>query len=71
MVLLAVATELSELAKASLPTLRKGETVQREWFKDATFYRETELEGQRFIAQFNFLQRKSLRVLTKGDNVND
>ena len=66
-VLLAVATELSELAKASLPALREGETMQHEWFRDATFYRETNLSGQRFIAQFNFLERK---VFVEGDNAN-
>ena len=59
-VLLAVAIELSELAKTSLPALQKGETVRREWFKDETFYRETELKGQKYIAQFNFPQRKAL-----------
>lgn len=58
-VLLAVAIELAELAKNSLPALRKGETVQREWFKNATFYRETNFDGEKFVAQFNFLQRKS------------
>ena len=71
MILLIVATELSNLAKSSLPKLRKGETVQREWFKDATFYRETNLNGQKFIAQFNFLQRKSYRTLVKGGNTHD
>ena len=70
-VLLAIATELSELAKTSLPALRDGETVQREWFKDATFYRETDLNGQKFIAQFNFSQRKSYRTLVKGGNTYD
>ena len=59
LVLFAVATELSELAKASLPALREGETVQREWFENATFYRETNLDGQKFMAQFNFHQRKA------------
>ncbi len=71
LVLLAVATELSELAKASLPALREGETVQREWFKDATFYRETDMDGQKFLAQFNFPQRKSRRALVKGGYSND
>ena len=66
-VLLAIATELSELAKASLPALRKGETVRHEWFENATLYRETTLDGQTFIAQFNFPQRK---VLVKGNNAN-
>ena len=70
-VLLAVATELSELAKTSLPALQDGETVQREWFKNATFYRETNLNGQKFIAQFNFQQRKSHMTLVKGGNTHD
>ena len=58
-VLLAVATELSKLVKANLPVLRKGEKVQHEWLKNAVFYRETVWRGQRFIARFHFLQRKS------------
>ena len=62
LVLIAVAKELSEMAKRSLPVLRKGETVRREWFKDATLYRETDLNGRRFIAEFNFRQRKSRRI---------
>ncbi len=60
LVLLAIATELSELAKTSLPKLRKGEQVQREWFENATLYRETTLDGQKIITQFNFLHRKTL-----------
>ncbi|MBR1438415.1 MAG: hypothetical protein IJ587_07740 [Synergistaceae bacterium] len=70
LVLIAVAKELSEMAKRSLPVLRKGETVQREWFKDATLYRETVLNGQRFIAEFNFRQRKSRRMLVGRDSAN-
>ena len=66
-VLLAIATELSELAKTSLPKLRKGEHVQREWLENATLYRETTLDGQKIITQFSFLQRK---VLVEGGNVN-
>ena len=66
-VLLAIATELSELARTSLPKLRKGEQVRREWFENATLYRETTLDGQRIIAQFSFPQRK---VLVEGGNAN-
>lgn len=65
-VLLAVAAELSELAKNSLPALRKGEMVQREWLEDGSFYRETSLDGLKFIAQFNFQQRRSRRVAVRG-----
>ncbi len=56
-VLITVAKELSELAKNSLPALRKGETIEREWFKDAVYYRETSFKGQRFVASFNFRNR--------------
>ena len=66
LVLLAVAAELSELAKNSLPALRDGETVCREWFENATLYRETDFNGQRFLAQFNFPTRESRRMLMKG-----
>ena len=71
LVLLAIATELSELAKANMPALRTGETIQREWLKGSTFYRETNLDGQTFIAQFSFKQRKSHRMLVEGGNKND
>lgn len=71
MVVLAVATELSELAKGGLPALREKEIVQREWFENAILYRETVLNGQKFIATFDFRQRKSNRVLVKGGNAND
>ena len=70
LVLLAVAKELSELAKNSMPALRKGETIQREWFKNATYYRETNFGGQRYIAEFNFPKRRSQRILIEGGNVN-
>ena len=56
-VLIAVATELAKLAKNSLPALRKGETIQREWLKDAVYYRETSFKGQKFVAAFNFRNR--------------
>lgn len=54
LVLLAVATELSELAKTNMPALRTGEMIQREWLKNAIFYRETNLDEQTYIAQFSF-----------------
>ena len=62
-ILYAVAEELSELAKNSLPALREDEIILREWFKNANLYRETKLNGQKYIAKFNFLQRKSDRIL--------
>ena len=61
LILLTVATELSELAKINLPVLHKGEMIQREWFRNATYYRKTNLNGKKYIAQFNFIKRKSRR----------
>lgn len=61
-VLLAVATELAKEAKASLPELRNGETVQREWFENGIYYRETVFDGELFKSQYDFKQRKSRRV---------
>ena len=40
-VLFAVATELANQAKGSLPELREGEKVQREWFEGGIYKRLT------------------------------
>ena len=40
-VLLSIATELANMAKASLPKLNDGEKVQREWLEDGIYCRET------------------------------
>ncbi len=61
-VLFAVATELAKLAKSSMPEMRKGEKVQREWFQDGIYYRETMLGNEVFRSQYDFRQRKSRRV---------
>lgn len=61
-VLYAVATELAKLAKDSLPKLRNGEEVLREWYDSGVYYRETSLNGKVFISQFDFRQRKSRRA---------
>ena len=47
-VLFAVATELANQAKGSLPELREGEKVQREWFEDGIYKRLTTFEGPTF-----------------------
>ena len=70
-VLLAVAAELSELAKASLPKLRKGEVIQQEWLEDGIYYRDTTLDGRAYRAQSDFRQRKSRRLAVKGGNCYD
>lgn len=61
-VLYAVATELAKLAKDSLPKLRNGEEVLREWYDSGVYYRETSLDGKVFVSQFDFRQRKSRRA---------
>ena len=58
-VLYAIATER---AKDSLPKLRNGEEVLREWYDSGVYYRETSLDGKVFVSQFDFRQRKSRRA---------
>ena len=70
LVLLAVATELAEMAKNNLPALRKREVIRREWFKNAVLYRETDLNGRKFISRFDFRKRESCRSLVKRGNEN-
>lgn len=60
-VLLAVAAELADLAKASMPELSGGERIVREWISDGIFYRETALGVETHLYQFDFRQRKSRR----------
>lgn len=61
-VLLAVATELAKTAKSSMPEMRDGEKIIREWFEEGIYYRKTELAGEIFVSQYDFRQRKSRRV---------
>lgn len=58
-VLFAVATELANLARDSLPEMREGEEICREWYDSGVYYRETSYKGKTFISQFDFRQRKS------------
>ena len=60
-VLLAVATELAQQAKSSMPEIREGERIQREWYENGVYYRETALDDKLFLSQFDFRQRKSRR----------
>lgn len=71
-VLLAVAAELANSAKANLPELNDGEEIRREWYADGMYYRETALDGVIFTYQYDFRQRKSHRTggVKEGD-VND
>lgn len=58
-VLFAVAKELAQTAKDSLPELRDGERIQREWFADGVYYRETVFDGEIYTSQYDFRQRES------------
>lgn len=58
-VLYAVAKELAQTAKDSLPELRDGERVLREWYTDGVYYRETAFNGEKFISQYDFRQREN------------
>ncbi len=60
-VLLAVAAELADLAKASMPEMREGERILREWYESGVYYRETSLGDKLFLCQYDFRQRKSRR----------
>ena len=57
-VLIAVATELAKTAKSSMPEIRNGERILREWLDNGIYFRETEYEGAIFRNQYDFRQRK-------------
>jgi len=57
-VLFAVANELAELAKSEMPKLRDGERIQREWYENGIYSRETIFNGEVFISQYDFRERK-------------
>ena len=61
-VLLAIAMELAEQAKSSMPKMRDGERILREWYESGVYYRETALGDEVFQSQYDFRQRKSRRV---------
>lgn len=60
LVLFRVAEELAELARSSLPKLRDGERIKREWLDNGIYHRETVFRGETFLARFDLKQRKSL-----------
>lgn len=64
-VLLAVAKELAAKAKNSFPELRDGEQIQREWYENGVYYRETTLNGVTFLGQYDFRQQKYSREETE------
>ena len=61
-VLIAVAKELAAQAKEVLPELREDEQVLREWYKNGVYFRETRLNDEIFLSQYDFRQRMCRRV---------
>lgn len=60
-VLLAVATELAKAAKDSMPKIREGEYIICEWYENGIYKRKTALNGEVYLAQYDFRQRKCRR----------
>lgn len=61
-VLFTIATELAKQAKDSMPEIRDGEIIQREWYEDGIYYRETTLNDKVFQSQYDFRKRKSSQI---------
>lgn len=57
-VLFVVAEELAEKARSSVPKLRDGEVVTREWLVDGVYHRETALGGTTYHSMYSFHERK-------------
>lgn len=64
-VFMAVAEELAQQAKDSMPEMREGEVIRREWYKNGVYSRETVYQNAVFVSEYNFRQRKSRRVEIK------
>ena len=67
--LIAVAKELAARARGSMPELQEGEQVVREWYKNGVYSRETMLNGETFLSQYDFRQKTCRRVAAdeRGD----
>jgi len=62
----AVAEELAQNAINSMPKLRDGERIQKEWYADGVYYRETVFNGETFTNQYDFRKRECTECKT-GD----
>lgn len=63
--LLAVAKELAQQAKDSLPNIREGEQIRREWYKNGVYFRETLFDGEIYLSQYDFRRRAA--TVKRGD----
>ena len=66
MALLAVAEELAEEAKGSMPKLLDGEQIVGEQFENGIYTRKTILSGKAFVSQYDFRQ-KAIRRVAEGE----
>lgn len=58
-VLYAIAEELAKKkAMDSMPKLREGEEIQKEWYENGVYYRETRFDGKTYLSQYDFRQNK-------------
>ena len=55
--LLSVASELAQQAKNSMPHLRNGEVIIREWLKGGEYYRETVYDNKKLLTKYDFARR--------------
>ena len=58
-VLYAIAEELAKKAMDSLPKIREGEEIQKEWYENGVYYRETSFDGKTYLSQYDFRQNKA------------
>ena len=58
-VLISVAEELAELARSSVPKMRQGEYIQREWLEDGIYYRQSVFNDEIILTRFDFRKRKA------------
>lgn len=59
--------EFVKKAKDSIPNLRDGEKIIREWYKNGVYFRETALNGDIFLAKYN----SKLKLLIGGFKMNE
>lgn len=54
----AIAKELAQKAKDSMPELRESEKIEKEWYENGVYYRQTVLDGKTYLCQYDFKHNK-------------
>ena len=67
--LFSTAKEIAKQAENSMPKLKKGEVVKREWLKNEVYYRITVLNGVRYRAEYNFKTKKACQFKIASEEV--